>query len=112
MITIHNADHVDLNWQMRAETALVAGLTYVGAVTAAAMAAAAGDSLSVVGTAAVCTGAVRALVGMAFAALARSLYDTVKPNFRGHNIRWRCQADANLSLVDDSVENRLTKRLA
>ena len=59
---------------MRAETALVAGLAYVGAVAAAAITAAAGHDASVVDTAVVCTGAAGALVGIAFAALARGLY--------------------------------------
>src|ERR1700692_3723236 len=74
MTTNNEADHGGVDWETTAETALVAGLAYAGAVTAAAMVAAAGDSIFVVGAASVCIGALGALVGMAAAALARVLY--------------------------------------
>jgi hypothetical protein len=68
MTTTQNADRVDFDWQIQAETALVAGLAYAGAVTAAAMVAAAGDRIVVVSAASVCVGALGALAGMALAA--------------------------------------------
>ena len=69
MMTIHDADRVDDDWQMQAETALAACLAYAGAVTAAAMAASAGNAVFVVGATSVCGGALGAVVAITVASV-------------------------------------------
>jgi hypothetical protein len=75
MTTTPKADRINTDWQIQAETALVAGLTYVAATIAAATVAAAGDRIMVIGAASVCFGALGAVVGIALAAVGRILVE-------------------------------------
>jgi len=75
MTTIPEADRINSDWQIQAETALVAGLTYVAATTAAATVAAAGNRIMVIGAASICFGALGAIVGIALSAVGRILLE-------------------------------------